>query len=193
MGIRHYFCARSSLACALALLAPGSAISGPANAHQQHRSNPAVITDWIEVATQAAFPAPPAVAQPIPLGQLYLGFMSLAVLDAVETARDRERRPSVTAAAAVAAHGVLAEYLPASAAVFDAELADTLGAVPDGQRKSRGIRIGAKSADELIASRADDGRGAPITYDKPPAIGIWRPTTPGATMALPCSDSSHHS
>ena len=88
------------------------------------------------------------------------------------------RRASPQAAAAVAAHDVLLEYFPASQARLDDALAASLAEVPDGQAKRQGIRYGERAADRLIELRDDDGRFAPITFDVPPAPGVWRPTPP---------------
>jgi hypothetical protein len=56
--------------------------------------------------------------------------------------------------------------------------------VPDGAKQDLGVAIGAAAADEMIASRVDDGRNdASIVYSKPEAPGIWQPA-PGGAMAL---------
>ena len=85
---------------------------------------------------------------------------------------------SPQAAAAVAAHDVLLEYFPASQGRLDTALAASLAEIPDGPAKQQGIRYGERAADRLIELRADDGRFAPITFDVPPAPGVWRPTPP---------------
>jgi hypothetical protein len=82
------------------------------------------------------------------------------------------------AAAAVAAHDVLLEYFPASQGRLDAALAASLAEIPDGHAKKQGIRYGERAADRLIELREDDGRFAPVTFDVPPAPGVWRPTPP---------------
>ena len=76
----------------------------------------------------------------------------------------------------MAAHDVLLEYFPASQARLDTALAASLAEIPDGHAKQQGIRYGERAADRLIELRADDGRFAPITFDDPPAPGVWRPT-----------------
>jgi len=88
------------------------------------------------------------------------------------------RGASPQAAAAVAAHDVLLEYFPASQGRLDAALAASLAEIPDGHAKKQGIRYGERAADRLIELREDDGRFAPVTFDVPPAPGVWRPTPP---------------
>jgi hypothetical protein len=88
------------------------------------------------------------------------------------------RGASPQAAAAVAAHDVLLEYSPASHTRLDTALAASLAEIPDGRAKKQGIRYGERAADRLIELRADDGRFAPVTFDVPPAPGVWCPTPP---------------
>lgn len=121
-------------------------------------------------------------ATPVPSSALYLGFTSLAVDDAVHTARGR-RHASASAAAAVAAHDVLLAYFPASAGNLDADLTTSLAAVPDGPAERRGITIGRAAASRMIASRVGDGRNATVVYRRDPAPGIWQP--PPSGMAVP--------
>ena len=78
----------------------------------------------------------------------------------------------------MAAHDVLLEYFPGSQARLDTALAASLAEIPDGHAKKQGIHYGERAADRLIELRADDGRFAPITFDVPPAPGVWRPTPP---------------
>ena len=61
---------------------------------------------------------------------------------------------------------------------LNAALGTSLDQVPDGVPKDQGIRYGERAAERLIELRADDGRFAPIVFDRPPAPGVWRPTPP---------------
>ncbi len=123
-------------------------------------------------------------ASPVPVGALYLGFTSLAMERAASRA-DHLRRASEVAATAVAAHDVLVHYFPASAPALDADLATSLGQVPESSAKAKGVRIGARAAAKLIAERADDGRGdTSIVYSRAPGIGVWQPP-PGGAMLVP--------
>lgn len=142
------------------------------------------ITDWAEIALSTVYPA-----RSVPDGALYLGFTSLAVYDAVRTAKREYPQHgwvSARAAAAVAAHDVLAQYFPASKPALDSALGASLGALPDVATKASGVAVGHAAATAMINSRAGDGRNAAVTYTKAPATGIWRPTPPNnLPMALP--------
>lgn len=142
------------------------------------------VTEWAGIALSTVYPL-----KSVPDGALYLGFTSLAVYDAVLTAKREHPRHgwvSARAAAATAAHDVLVEYFPGSAETLESKLTDTLGSLRDSPAKTAGMGIGATAADDMIDSRVGDGRGSAITYTKTPAIGIWRPTLPNeAPMALP--------
>jgi hypothetical protein len=157
------------------------------------RTDATVITQWNAIAVRTIFTEN---SNPIPSSGLYFGFASIAVYDAVVAIRGgyqpfhrqprADRRASVEAAAATAAHDVLAHYYPASAANLATDLAATLATVPDGNRKTAGQLVGATSAAGLIRDREGDGRNAPITLNVPPAPGVWRPTPPAlAPMAVP--------
>jgi hypothetical protein len=156
-----------------------AAESGDAESGTRHAQ---VVRDWNAIAVRTIVTenaAPPGVAQ------LYLGFVSSAVYDAITTTRPG--RDSQDAAVGTAAHDVLAQYFPASTANLDADLAALLAAIPDGEREHRGVAAGAAAADRLIASRVGDGRNdTSITLDVPPEPGVWRPTPPGfLPMATP--------
>src|SRR3954447_3600007 len=144
------------------------------------------VTHWSAIALRTLYTQ---ARLPVPVGALYLGFTSLAVNDAVLDAskgNPRRGKVSIPAAAVVAAHDVLAEYVPAFTADLDTDLAADLAAIPNGHAKRRGIAVGARAADDLIASRVGDHRGDPIVFDRPAAVGVWRPTLPGqAPMLVP--------
>jgi hypothetical protein len=76
-------------------------------------------------------------------------------------------------------------WFPASRAALDADLAAWLGTVPDTAERQHGLQVGRDAAAELIAARADDGRDAPITLDRPaePPPGMWVPTGSGEMLA----------
>jgi hypothetical protein len=148
-------------------------------------ADPKVISDWNAVAFDTIIvDAGKANAE----GFIWFGFVHAAVYDAVVGITRRyelynwnargPRGASPQAAAAVAAHDVLAEYFPASQARLDAALATSLAEIPDGPAKRQGARYGERAADRLIELRVGDGRFAPITFDVPPGPGIWRPTPP---------------
>ena len=153
-----------------AVTAPGS--TAPAVADQPESAETALVWQGNALAT---VPFSPAQA-------LYLSFTSTAVDRAVRKSLQRADS-SETAAIAQAAHDVLVEYFPASTGTLDPRLAESLAGVDDGPAESRGVAIGAEAADEVIASRVDDGRGDPsIVYSAEPGVGVWVDTRP---MAVP--------
>ena len=116
--------------------------------------------------------------------------MHLAMFDAVNSI-DRSYTPyltdvpaasrnaSVKAAAAQAAHDVLANLYPNQQSIFAAELENSLNGIPLLQtRASRGI--GRVAAQRMLANRAHDGWEAPWTpYLLPPTPGNWQELFPG--------------
>jgi hypothetical protein len=91
---------------------------------------------------------------------------------------------SVEAAAAAAAHGVLVNYFPGSAASLDAARSNSLAAIPDGQAKDEGIAVGVAVAAAMIGDRANDGSAPPQFYIPPSANpGEWQLTPPLCTAA----------
>ncbi len=89
------------------------------------------------------------------------------------------KNASTEAAAAQAAHDVLAALYPNQQAVFDAELADSFAGIP-AYRKLQGVRVGRLVAIQMLANRSDDGWSAPWTpYLLPPTPGNWQELFPG--------------
>jgi hypothetical protein len=86
---------------------------------------------------------------------------------------------SAEAAAVAAAHRVLSNYFPGSAANLDAARVASLAAIPGGQAKDNGIAVGEAAAAAMIAARATDGSTPPQFYTPPSANpGEWQ-KTPG--------------
>ena len=71
---------------------------------------------------------------------------------------------SAEAAAVAAAHAVLRNHFPGSAAGLDAAWATSLALIPDSPAKSAGIAVGEAAAAAIIAARANDGSGTPEFY-----------------------------
>lgn len=91
---------------------------------------------------------------------------------------------SIEAAAAQAAHDVLAGLYPTRIAIFDAELAISLQGI-DQYRAQQGIRIGQIVAERLLAMRTNDGWNVtPPVYSLPATPGNWQPTPPGGAAAF---------
>jgi hypothetical protein len=168
-------------------LAP-SAAAHPAGAPAS--GDAGVVRTWNEIAWHTIADMDKG-AKPPPVAQLYLGLVSTAVYNAVVSIEGgfRPTLPqqrirgdaSSDVAAATAAHDVLASFFPASAAALDTEYATWLAGVPQGEARERGLRAGHEAAANLIASRENDGRDAPVTLDREanPAAGVWVPTASG--------------
>ena len=118
-----------------------------------------------------------------------LAMMHLAMFDAVNsidgtympylTNVPGTQNASLEAAAAQAAHNVLAALYPDQQAVFDTELAQSLAGIPS-NRARQGIRVGEIVAARILANRANDGWSAPWTqYLLPPTAGNWQELFPG--------------
>jgi hypothetical protein len=81
------------------------------------------------------------------------------------------------AAAIQAAYRVLRTYFSASASTLDAERANSLASIPDGQAKTDGIVTGEAAALAMIALRANDGSSpAQFKIPGPPVPGEWQAT-----------------
>ena len=115
--------------------------------------------------------------------------MHLAMFDAVNSIEGDykpyltnvrgSRNASTKAAAAKAAHDVLAELYPNQRAIFAAELANSLEGIPQ-NRASQGIRVGRIVAESMLEHRENDGWSAPWTpYLLPPTPGNWLELFPG--------------
>lgn len=91
---------------------------------------------------------------------------------------------SLEAAAAAAAHHVLVAVYPDAKGSFDAELAASLAAVPEGPPKEDGIAWGVHCAEALLEARADDGAAALVDHYAPAGAGWWVPTPPGFAAGL---------
>jgi hypothetical protein len=171
---------------AAALLLTPLAASPAAAHHQSRLGDPNVISTWALLAEQTFLADPGKKPQE---AFLYLGFVNAAVYDAVVgidgryepySLRTHPRRGASDQAAAVAAaYKVLSTYSAYAQPTLDAAYTASLAQIPDGQGKTDGIAFGILSANNLIASRVNDGRNAPILFTKAPAPGVWRPTPPG--------------
>jgi hypothetical protein len=92
---------------------------------------------------------------------------------------DASPSASKDAAASSAAHDVLIALYPAFRSVLDTDLAQSLAAIPDGQDKDEGVRIGATVASRMLQLRANDGANAqPIAYVFGTAPGDYQSTPP---------------
>ncbi len=87
-----------------------------------------------------------------------------------------EKNASKEAAAAAAAHAVLAAVFPDQKSLLDVALETSLATIPDGQPKASGVQLGKRTAAGLIALRANDGVNAPESYRPRTAPGVYVPT-----------------
>jgi hypothetical protein len=144
------------------------------------------VTEWNLNATNALIVS---AAQPPQVSVPHLAMVQGAVYDAVN-AIDGGHEPylssspsaqpsdSEEAAAATAAHRVLAHLVPAQGPTLDGLLATSLAGVPDGPPKTRGIAVGEEAAAVMIATRRFDGRFGAFRFSVGMAPGVWRPVAP---------------
>src|SRR5262245_38810383 len=111
-----------------------------------------------------------------PVATRVMAIESLAVFNALDAI---EGGASAVAAVAQAAHDALVHLFPAQQATFDAQLALSLAAIPDGQSETDGIAVGAEAAAAMIALRLNDGWNVPVAYTPGTEPGMWQPTPPG--------------
>jgi hypothetical protein len=178
---------------ALLLATPVALTSSAQAAPPRVARDPAVITNWDAIAVRTIIVEG---LKPPPVAQLYLGFVSAAMYNAVVTIDGRfapyveqprpHRSASPEAAAATAAYRLLGHYFPASAGALAADYQASLAQIPDSAAKRRGIRVGEAAARAIVRLREGDGRDADITLDVTPGPGVWRPTPPAfAPMLAP--------
>src|ERR1700740_2075905 len=92
---------------------------------------------------------------------------------------DVSQNASKDAAASSAAHDVLTALYPTFRNALDSDLAQSLAAIPDGEDKFQGIRIGALVASRMLQLRANDGANAqPIPYVFGTAPGDYQSPPP---------------
>jgi hypothetical protein len=86
---------------------------------------------------------------------------------------------SPAAAAAAAAHRVLLTLFPTQEAVIDAKFQDSLSQIGRGDHARRGIAVGERAAEAILAARAHDGSAAtPPVFAPTPRPGEYQLTPP---------------
>ena len=95
----------------------------------------------------------------------------------------RRRGPtSVDAAVAATARGVLVVRVPGQAPMVEAAYTEFLDGIPNGSRKTNGIRLGRAVAGAYLGLRADDGYDNVVPWvQPPPGPGVFEPIPPGST------------
>ena len=134
-----------------------------------------VVLDWERTLLDTVYgPSLPPIT-PVPLGVPLLGYTSNAMYDGLN--RAARVGGSQSAAVAQAAHDVLLAYFPADPDLGPA-LDASLGPIPDGPAKTKGINAGAAAARAMV-DRVEDPRLNPdgFVYDKAAAPGVWPATT----------------
>lgn len=143
-----------------------------------------VVTDWNEIAVAATV----AAGLPPPPQARAMALVHASIYDAVNGVNPH-RRPyladkaavsgaSAEAAAAAAAHQMLARLFPQARAQLDAALAKSLGPIAESAQKADGIAYGKAVAEKLFAVRALDGFDAKKSYQGHTGMGAWQPTEP---------------
>ena len=142
-----------------------------------------VVLDWNVIAVNTA-----VTNGQNPFAQArYAAIVQLAVFESVNAITGEyhpylgtiaaPRGASPEAAAIQAAYRVLSTYFRDRASTLDAERADSLASIPDGQAKSDGIATGEAAALAMIALRANDGSSPPqFKIPGPPVPGEWQAT-----------------
>ena len=162
------------------LIASGLALAALASAPGVRAD---IVTDWNELtlATQDAIPG--AIRTP-PAGRA-LAMVHIAIFDSVN-AIDRAYTPYVVgpladpsaspeAATAAAAHAVLVNLYPSRQVDLDAAYTASLGLIPDGDSKTKGISVGESVAALILALRSGDGSAITLPYTLAPGPGIYHP------------------
>jgi hypothetical protein len=139
-----------------------------------------VITDWNakagEFVVEAKLGTPPA--------NRVFAIVQTAVYESANAITGRYPGPrlqpapgaSVDAAVAAANRVTLTKLIPSQQAAIDAAYQAALATVADGPAKTAGIAVGERAAAAALASRADDGAGAPEAYRPHTTAGAYVPT-----------------
>jgi PAP2 superfamily len=138
-----------------------------------------VITDWNETAGTL-------LRMPPPQAHRATAMVHVAMFDAINSIEQRYRPflaqlsaapgTSKDAAAATAAGIVLAGLLPHSAEKVNGILSSYLAAIPNGEAKSNGIKLGETIAAKVLEARAKDGADVPDDYRPKTKPGVYVPT-----------------
>jgi len=167
--------------CVTAGLLAAGGLVGVCHAHGSRAPDPQVIVEWNEI-LESVLP-PSGLASPRNYAMLHI-----AMFDAISSI-DRSYRPyrvrvatwpaaSQEAAAAQAAHDILAANFPASVATFDAALQARLAGIPPALA-AQGVRVGKTVAAAVLAWRQNDGWDeVPAPYSLPAFPGLYQPTPP---------------
>ena len=152
-------------------------------------ANADVVDEWNELLQQHGPAAPP-----FRNSRLY-AMVHIAMFDAINSIERGRYAPwrtdiqsssgaSRRAAAAQAAHDVLAAMVPDAADAFDAALEAQLDDISHG-RRMQGVEVGMQAAQAVLDWRATDGYDSLAPeYVLPELPGLWQPTAPEQTAAF---------
>jgi hypothetical protein len=142
-----------------------------------------VLRDWTGNALENAS----AAKQPAFVQARTLAMVHVAMFEAINAVEKRfvpykvaavaTPGTSADAAAAVAAHDVLAALFPSEAASFDAKLDIAMVRINDPGVRSSSVALGQRVAAAILALRAADGSDAPNTWRPVTSPGVYIPTT----------------
>ena len=177
------------VAIAAALIAATTVAAGGRDRAQAVGSTggPNAVTHWSLVAQDAI-----SVGRAPAASEVLNGLVHATIYDTV-VAVEGEYEPfavsirrsgptSVEAAVAAAARGVLVARVSAQAPTVEAAYTAYLAGIPEGARKTNGIRLGRAVAGAYIALRSDDGYDNVVPWVQPtPGPGVFEPIPPGST------------
>jgi hypothetical protein len=157
----------------------------------QSAENGQAVLDWQRISFRTVY-ADQTPVTPIPVGVPVLGFVSLAMHRAAQRSAHLGAS-SESAAVSRAAHDVLAHYFPGTGAKLAADLATTYTAIGPGQARTKGGRIGANAARQVLDSRTGDGWMDPsVRYSRTPGPGVWQPSGTNNDMLAAWLGSLRH-
>ena len=176
------------LVIAAALVTATAAAGGRHHAQAvAHDPQPNAVTHWSLVSQNAI-----SVGRPPASSEVLHGLVHAAIYDAVVAVEgeyepfavsiSRRGATSVDAAVAATARGVLVVRVPGQASMVEAAYTTFLDGIPDGPRKTNGIRLGRAVAGAYLGLRADDGYDNVVQWvQPPPGPGVFEPIPPGST------------
>ena len=148
------------------------------------RASADVVTSW----NAAALAAIRATSAPPPVASRALAILHVSIYDAVNGISRRHEpylveslvpaSASDVAAASAAAHRSLTVLFPSQTAQFAALHLTIVQAITDGPQKQAGLHWGGLVADQILASRANDGSGDVVAAPIGTGPGAWEPTPP---------------
>ena len=181
---------RMLLVAVVAALVAATTVAAGAGNRAQAVASPSdanAVTHWSLVAQNAI-----SAGRPPASSEVLNGLVHAAIYDTVVAVEGRYepfavaiRRSgptSVDAAVAAAARGVLVIRVPGQAPTVESEYTAFINGIPEGTRKTNGIRLGRAVAGAYLALRSDDGFDNVVPWVQPtPGPGVFEPIPAGST------------